>query len=734
MRARAADLPTHTGYRREFEVTGRQPVTVDQQARRQLSVLLSLMLAIGLTSIQPAGFSFPGPGAVANAADPTPAPTEPAPTATPSSDPTIAPTPDATPAPSPDPTELPTAPPPPTTTPPPDPTAAPTEAAPPAPSPIAAVEPATTPLATPLVEFALTTGQQDGSDVAEALPLFELVIQAAAPLAADSPHLSSGLDGPDCASCHSTHTAVGTALTKADPQSALCYRCHTSGADFDVESQFAGVPANDDATASYFSHPVSAASAADHQPGASDEFEATLDRHAVCADCHNPHDATAIRPQLSTTGWTASGGIRAAPGVSISNNVAGEAPRYTLVSREQGHSLTYEYELCLRCHSGYTTLPTRSATNPSWWALDKGIELNPQNVSYHPVEAGGKNVSAQMAGSLAGTSPFKAWDFGVDSTVRCTHCHGDPSTVNQAPSATPLAPDADAYEPSHASPNRGILIAPYRDRVLKSVGEAYAAQDFALCYLCHAERPFADPNNQTSATDTAFPAHGLHLQAIGGIPGSGTSIDQAGAGEGLAICAECHFRVHSTAESFKSGDTAPVARSTGYAGLVNFAPNVTAVGLVPPTWVQPTGLGQGSCTLTCHGYTHATTDYTTAPGTGFSASPTSGPAGPSGLVVQFLDATRYVGATGTAVELGLRRWRHIHGPEPDPHVCDTRHLQRDAHRASHLRQHVVDVDHQGLVHHGGTVMPTSRRIPSGRCDELPRTSPGPRYGSGAKRR
>jgi predicted CXXCH cytochrome family protein len=515
------------------------------------------------------------------------------------------------------------------------------------PSPTATAAPTPTPTATPLVEYTLTTGQQGGSKVAQAIPIYRLVTPAA-PLVGGSPHVSSGLDGADCANCHSTHTAVGAALTKADPQSALCYRCHASGADFDVASEFAGLPANDETTASYFAHPVSASSAAYHRPGVTDEFGGKLERHAVCADCHNPHDAGATRPQLSTTGWTASGGVRAASGVSVANNLAGEAPTYTLVSRDQGASLTYEYELCLKCHSGYTTLPARSATNPSWWALDKGIELNPQNASYHPVEAGGKNVSAQMAGSLAGTSPFKAWDFAVDSTVRCTNCHGDPSTVNQTPSATPLKPAAEAYEPAHGSPNRGILIAPYRDRALKPQDEPYAAQDFALCYLCHAERPFVDPNNQTSATDTAFPAHGLHLTLIGGLPGSGVSIDQAGAGEGLAICAECHFRVHSTAESFKSGDTAPVARSTGYAGLVNFAPNVTAVGLVQPTWVQPNGVGQGSCTLTCHGYTHATTRYTTAPGTGFSATPTTGPVGTSGLLVQFLDATRYVGTTGTA--------------------------------------------------------------------------------------
>ncbi|MFI5255296.1 MAG: PKD domain-containing protein, partial [Candidatus Limnocylindrales bacterium] len=92
------------------------------------------------------------------------------------------------------------------------------------------------------------------------------------------------------------------------------------------------------------------------------------------------------------------------------------------------------------------------------------------------------------------------------------------------------------------------------------------------------------------------------------------------------------------------GDTAPVARSTGYPSLVNFAPDVRKVGSLGPTWTVPNSQGQGSCTLTCHGFTHlaADTTYLVAPATGFTAGPTSGPVGISGLTVQFTDATRYI--------------------------------------------------------------------------------------------
>ena len=64
---------------------------------------------------------------------------------------------------------------------------------------------------------------------------------------------------------------------------------------------------------------------------------------------------------------------------------------------------------------------------------------------------------------------------------------------------------------------------------------------------------------------------------------------------------------------------------------------------------MPDSEGSGSCTLTCHGYTHTTgtSGYLVAPGTGFTAAPTTGSQGAVGLTVHFSDATRYV-ASGEA--------------------------------------------------------------------------------------
>jgi hypothetical protein len=198
-----------------------------------------------------------------------------------------------------------------------------------------------------------------------------------------------------------------------------------------------------------------------------------------------------------------------------------------------------------------------------------------------------------MADSLAGSSPYKLWNFPTTGTVRCLNCHGNLGSVD--PANPPLASGGLA---PHASANRGILLANYRDRVLKSSTEAYRAADFALCYLCHAEAPFTN----STGTATNFRYHGLHVSGIRGEGSGGTDIDTTGAGQGNAICAECHFRIHSVSYSYGS----QVVSGTR---LVNFSPNVTPGGMGGGMgggaggWTQ-NGTTGGTCTLTCHGEQH----------------------------------------------------------------------------------------------------------------------------------
>lgn len=406
-----------------------------------------------------------------------------------------------------------------------------------------------------------------------------------------NPHGPFSSTANQCAACHRSHTGKSPNLLPLEgPQSNLCLTCHDgTGAATNVAAQYSdpAVPENNPAAREYFRH--DALTASSHTRSDLDEFGGVANRHAECGDCHNAHRVTAAASSETANGWAASGRLDGISGVSVANGAAGTAPAYSVLDGV-AQPITLEYQLCLKCHSGFTTLPSNVGFPPSKQVLDKGVEFNPANASYHPVEAPGTNATPKMAENLAGTSPYKLWTFTVGSTIRCTNCH-----VSGAAYTPGTPPPAGSDLPIHTSPFRSMLLQNYRDRVLKSAGEGYAAADFALCYTCHGEQPFATKTE----TATNFRLHGLHLTDLAGEGSGGTDIDTPGAGQGNAICAECHFRLHSTAY--------PVGtQSLSGTRLVNFAPNVRPSGGVLSWTRTPTG---GSCTLTCHGENHSNAGY-----------------------------------------------------------------------------------------------------------------------------
>jgi predicted CXXCH cytochrome family protein len=458
----------------------------------------------------------------------------------------------------------------------------------------------------------LTPGQRSGTEAEPAIR-YRLAVAAARPdlaIAVDepvelgpqagfvSPHGTYSLVTDACATCHATHTGKAPMLIQEPaPQAGQCFRCHDgTGAEADVEAQFddPAVPPNDPATGSWYAHP--ATELANHTTDREDEFGGATERHAQCADCHQPHLADASPAVQTTAGWTASGALKGASGVSVVNGPAGSAPAYTW-----NPTSTLEYQLCFKCHSGWTELPARDPAHPSRWALDKAIETNPANLSYHPIQAPGKNQTAAMAASLAGTSPYKLWNLETTSMVRCVSCHGDPAKATPAD-----PPDPGERLTSHAGPNRGLLMARYRTGeivggdltgALKPSGQDYRAEDFSLCYQCHAEEPFVDVTADPVATSD-FSFHGYHTAALASEGTGGQDIEVAGDGQGNAICAECHYRTHGTTDAV-SGQV-PTER------LVNFSPNVTGFrGVI--SWTG-TAAG-GSCTLVCHGRNHNNLGY-----------------------------------------------------------------------------------------------------------------------------
>ena len=458
---------------------------------------------------------------------------------------------------------------------------------------------------TPVADPPVASGGAAIHTSASATPRYALLASVAtqpAPaqrtLAAAAADPVVGTHGPfsavadQCAICHVGHTGKNqNLLGKVAPQSVLCFSCHDgTGANSNVGAQYTdpNVPTNNAATRDYYRHDATVTS--NHTKAQLDEFGGVLNRHAECGDCHNSHKARGTDSTQTASGWTASGRLANISGVSVVNGAAGTSPAYTFLNGDT--TPAYEYQLCFKCHSGATTLPSNTGFKPSKYALDKGVELNPANASYHPVEAAGKNATQKMIDSLNGTSPYKLWNFGVGDTIRCSSCHASSTKYSQ----TPKTPAGSSLS-SHTSKNRGILLQSYRDRVLKAKDQSYAAVDFAECFLCHGEAPFA-PGGETAQTNFKY-----HQKHVGGIPDKGpggTDIDTAGAGQGNAICAECHFRIHST--TYKDG----TQTITG-TRLVNFAPNVLASGGTR-SW-NSTGTGTGNCTLTCHGKSHTPKSY-----------------------------------------------------------------------------------------------------------------------------
>ena len=419
--------------------------------------------------------------------------------------------------------------------------------------------------------------------------------------AAASPHGPyNSMKTDSCAGCHRAHTATSIdLLPQASPQSTLCFTCHDgTGATANVESQYTdpSVAANDPSdptapgySASFYRHDATVTTS--HVLGSNDEFGGVLNRHTECSDCHDPHQTAAVdaTTPAADVAWPLSGRLTGVSGVAVSNGTAGSTPSYTFLDGK-ATKVSFEYQLCFKCHSGYTNLLSNSGVQPSQNMTDVAVEFNPANASTHPVEGPGTNATQKMKDSLAGTWTGKLWTFSVDgangvpNTVRCTNCH--------ASSKSAVAGDPGADLSPHTSGYRGLLIRNYRDRELLSSSESYSDNDFALCYTCHNPAPF----NSDTSTATNFSDHFKHMTDVKGSGTSSTSIDVAGAGAGHAICAECHFTLHSTATA-----------ASPYTRLVNFGPNVTPYNGVL-AWTS-TSEGHGTCTLVCHGKRHDGTSY-----------------------------------------------------------------------------------------------------------------------------
>ena len=323
-----------------------------------------------------------------------------------------------------------------------------------------------------------------------------------------------------CLNCHRPHTGGHPQrLLAQSAEPSVCTVCHNgavAGKNIEVEFQ------------KPFRHPIES-NPWTHEPK---EDAALMPRHVACMDCHNQHAVTST----TATAPAVSGRQRAVRGVTIAGSAVDEA--------------SFLYEVCLKCHG------VKEPTTPGAVRVDNTrnirLKIDPNNPSYHPVAAPGKNTT------IIGLEP----PYTSSSVIYCTDCHNNDEWTATGPA--PRGPHGSRYEP--------ILEREFQatDPVVES------PSTYALCYKCH--------NRSTLLSwygGNPFP-HALHV-----------SIQNA-------PCAACHD-VHGSRQNIR---------------LINFMrQDKTGKAVVSPSRSQgrleyiSLGHGRGQCYLQCHGVNHEPKTY-----------------------------------------------------------------------------------------------------------------------------
>ncbi len=194
--------------------------------------------------------------------------------------------------------------------------------------------------------------------------------------------------------------------------------------------------------------------------------------HVECQDCHNPHTAGNSLHTAGTNTISPSGVLYGAGGVNMGSWPAAWNPptaiNYNyiepigLINQTPTTPLTYEYEICFKCHSSFSWgAGAKPTTSTGTLLTDQAMEYNPSNASYHAV-AGPSKLPAGRGTYVNG--------WTATSTITCSDCHG-----NDVASPAPQGP--------HGSINTPILKKAYTDNYSTVLSQTQPTTD--LCFDCH---------------------------------------------------------------------------------------------------------------------------------------------------------------------------------------------------------------------------------------------------------
>jgi cytochrome c553 len=231
-------------------------------------------------------------------------------------------------------------------------------------------------------------------------------------------------------------------------------------------------------------------------------------------------------------------------------------------------SITYEYEVCFKCHGDNTPdlnyVPRVLSVTNTRRAFDTA------NPSYHPVLGMGKNLNIPSI-----PSRFEP-NMSPSVVIYCTTCHADDEGGSRGPHGSSFPPILkERYETADNTP------------------ESY--DNYALCYRCH-DRSSIN-NDRSFRTTMGKGGHSGHLKAN-------------------APCSACHDP-HGVNDSGATG-------TGSHTHLINFDTRIvlgkTGSQSPPPRFTDcrarpfdcpsgATGTPLGSCTLVCHGVLHDNSSY-----------------------------------------------------------------------------------------------------------------------------
>jgi len=402
---------------------------------------------------------------------------------------------------------------------------------------------------------------------------------------AASSHKTNGTSSANtCLGCHDNghgsnksnligpfaYAGPGTGTDLMNEEEGFCFTCHGSaGPALQVHLAFGGT----NTATSFYKHDPSATYRKHLNSENTGAAFGGTNRHVECVDCHNPHGAkagTATAPTILPT-------LVGAEGVEPTYAGAGAPTGFTWQS-----AVTQEYQVCYKCHSSFTTLPTYL---PSGWnttiqadglkklttggtntqiadSRDMAQEYNPNNQSFHPVMAVGKNP-----GILA-TAFQTGWT--ATSRVYCTSCHNS-NVVTTGYGRGP-----------HGSANLHLLDAGTGASTtgFKTVHNGVNTPTTDFCTKCHQATAYISNN-----TGSRFAYHMYHV----------ANKTQ----EGCYICHDTHGSEQFHLINFNRNEYSNRPTNTTFC--------ITSVGTnTQAAFVHAAGTGSNSCTITCHGTSHGT--------------------------------------------------------------------------------------------------------------------------------